>query len=529
MKPLGGVETSTARYHPASGGFIILLLALLSLAAVAAAASPQAASAQTSPPPATSQLIVTSQSTAGASLDGYYTVLFQNGAVAATGFTPTAFTLSNGVAYVVQADDYSSCHFDRWADGGGGTSASRTISITTNTQVVAVYACGGSSSSVTVSSVDQHGRFIFGYYAALYDSGGRQLASGFTTKTFPTEAGQTYFLQADGYAGCAFSHWSNGDTGSRFSFTATGGSLPFTAVFDCSGPALMQQSGSTCSHYCYDGSASTSFASPVTAGDMLVVTVVNDNETALQVSDSLGTAMTQAVNAVDGPMCGGELVTCQAEIYWGILPSSGPDTVTVSEGSYQGALRVQAWEFSGVDAVQYAVDCTPDCPATTFPSGSVLLATARGDGTVPVNGGGPGFTFYPYEASYLAGSEYQVTAAPGSTTFPFSTSVREVEAAAVLVEKPGNTSTVTVSTVDLRSALIYGYHVSLWHDGEQVGSCFSTCSFTVNDGQTYQVEAASYGAETFSHWQNDGATGRETVDVPGSGTVTISLTAVYSP
>jgi hypothetical protein len=51
----------------------------------------------------------------------------------------------------------------------------------------------------------------------------------------------------------------------------------------------------------------------------------------------------------------------------------------------------------------------------------------------------------------------------------------------------------------------------------------------VNDGQTYQVEAASYGAETFSHWQNDGATGRETVDVPGSGTVTISLTAVYSP
>ena len=74
---------------------------------------------------------------------------------------------------------------------------------------------------------------------------------------------------------------------------------------------------------------------------------------------------------------------------------------------------------------------------------------------------------------------------------------------------------------------IAGYYITLWQGGTQVQSCFSSCSFTVDGGQTYQVQAASYGSETFSHWQ-DGATGMETVNVPATGT-TIQLTATYSP
>jgi hypothetical protein len=75
---------------------------------------------------------------------------------------------------------------------------------------------------------------------------------------------------------------------------------------------------------------------------------------------------------------------------------------------------------------------------------------------------------------------------------------------------------------------ITGYYITLWQGGTFVTDCFSACSFTVNDGQTYQVAASSYGAETFSHWQNDGSTGMETVIVPSASTA-ISLTAVYSP
>jgi hypothetical protein len=75
---------------------------------------------------------------------------------------------------------------------------------------------------------------------------------------------------------------------------------------------------------------------------------------------------------------------------------------------------------------------------------------------------------------------------------------------------------------------ITGYYITLWQYGVKLQSCFSACSFTVNDGQSYQVAASSYGAETFSHWQNDGSTGMDTVSVPSAST-TISLTAVNSP
>jgi hypothetical protein len=91
-----------------------------------------------------------------------------------------------------------------------------------------------------------------------------------------------------------------------------------------------------------------------------------------------------------------------------------------------------------------------------------------------------------------------------------------------------STSTIQVSTVNSMGTAITGYYITLWQSGAQIASCFSACSFTVNGGLTYQVEASSYGSESFSHWQNDGATGRETVNVP-TMTTTISLTAVYSP
>jgi hypothetical protein len=89
-------------------------------------------------------------------------------------------------------------------------------------------------------------------------------------------------------------------------------------------------------------------------------------------------------------------------------------------------------------------------------------------------------------------------------------------------------STVKVSTVNSAGTPVSGYYVSLWQNGAQLQSCFSSCSFTVSDGQTYQVVAASFGSETFSHWQNDGSTGAETVSLPSTGGA-VGVTAVYSP
>jgi hypothetical protein len=89
----------------------------------------------------TSQLAVASQSTTGTTITGFWTVLYdQTGTVLATGYTPVGFTLSNGQNYQVEADSYGSCNFAYWQDNGS-TSYLRTISINSNTNLVAVYAC----------------------------------------------------------------------------------------------------------------------------------------------------------------------------------------------------------------------------------------------------------------------------------------------------------------------------------------------------------------------------------------------------
>ncbi len=195
-------------------------------------------------------------------------------------------------------------------------------------------------------------------------------------------------------------------------------------------PALAQQAESTCSYVCATGSTQAMFSGYVRSGDMLVVTVVSDDLTNLVVTDSMGTKISLAVSATTSPDCISNTGTCQADIYWGLLPSSGPESVTVSEGSSPRALRLAIWEFRGVDTVKSAVSCAPICASASYSSPGILIATAMN-----VNGSGPGFAWFPYAASSVAGSEYQVVTSSGTTSFPFSTFTTgdiNVEAGAVL-------------------------------------------------------------------------------------------------
>jgi hypothetical protein len=89
-------------------------------------------------------------------------------------------------------------------------------------------------------------------------------------------------------------------------------------------------------------------------------------------------------------------------------------------------------------------------------------------------------------------------------------------------------SGINVSTMNSAGGSIVGYYTTLWQNGVQLQACFSPCSFTVNNGQTYQVAVADYGNGMFNHW-SDGTHARfYTVVVPGSSAA-ISLIAVYSP
>ncbi|MGQ0795538.1 MAG: Ig-like domain repeat protein, partial [Nitrosopumilaceae archaeon] len=86
----------------------------------------------------TSTLTVRSQNMAGGTITGYWTVLQQGTTTVATGFTPVTFTLNNGVQYSVGMGDYGSNYFDHWLDNGS-TVEPRIISISSNTEIVAVY------------------------------------------------------------------------------------------------------------------------------------------------------------------------------------------------------------------------------------------------------------------------------------------------------------------------------------------------------------------------------------------------------
>jgi hypothetical protein len=232
---------------------LVFLLALAAVSAVALSATTVSAATTTS------QLTVRSQNSSGQTITGFHTVLYQAGEVIATGFTPVAFTLNDGQSYVVEAQSYGSCIFSHWSNSGT-TSASTSISITSNTQITAVYNCSSSApSSVTISSVDQNDKAIFGYYTVLYNSAGSVLATGFTPKTFQTTAGDSYRVRAESYGSCTFTSWSNGVTNDPLSFKAAAGSLSYTAVYDCTNTTPPTTSTVTVHSVNQNGTAITGF------------------------------------------------------------------------------------------------------------------------------------------------------------------------------------------------------------------------------------------------------------------------------
>jgi hypothetical protein len=89
-------------------------------------------------------------------------------------------------------------------------------------------------------------------------------------------------------------------------------------------------------------------------------------------------------------------------------------------------------------------------------------------------------------------------------------------------------SVINVSTVNSTAKPITGYYTTLWQNGKHLASCFSPCSFAVNNGQTYQVAVSDYGSEHFTHWQDGSTNSFYTVNVPSAST-TIPLTAAYTP
>jgi polyvinyl alcohol dehydrogenase (cytochrome) len=188
-----------------------------------------------------SSVTVASQDTNNNAITGYRTILYDSsGSVIASGFTPMTFATTSGLTYSVQVDNYGSCSFVFWSNGQTNNPMSFTA-MSSATTFTAVYDCGGTtggggtSSTVSVNSVDQTGKGISGYYVILKDTSTGVTKTGFTNTTFSTTSGQAYTLQADSYGSCTFNNWASGSTSNPLGFTATSSTQTLTAVYNCGG------------------------------------------------------------------------------------------------------------------------------------------------------------------------------------------------------------------------------------------------------------------------------------------------------
>ena len=197
-------------------------------------------------------VIVASVNQNGTPIYGYYALLcmpgtssYGNGtnncdsapynARISSGFTTVTFTnfgFPNGSTIGVEVENYGSCTFSHWSDGGA-SNFELTQAYNPPRTVTAFYNCAVANSSVTITSQNSGGYYITGYYTVLYNSKGSVVGTGFTQKTFTTTAGQRYSVRVSSYRNCIFSQWSDGVTNNPRAFTATSGALSFSAIYNC--------------------------------------------------------------------------------------------------------------------------------------------------------------------------------------------------------------------------------------------------------------------------------------------------------
>lgn len=145
---------------------------------------------------------------------------------------PTSISLNSGWSYTILVQSPASCTFAYWTVVNSVSNPLH-ASITGPLSMVAVFNCGASPSSLTVTSEAIGGGAITGYYTVTYSSSGSLMATGFTPTTFGVTSGNTYMVLADSYGSCNFLNWSDGITANPRPVTISSTPSILTAVYDC--------------------------------------------------------------------------------------------------------------------------------------------------------------------------------------------------------------------------------------------------------------------------------------------------------
>src|SRR3989454_59380 len=75
----------------------------------------------------------------------------------------------------------------------------------------------------------------------------------------------------------------------------------------------------------------------------------------------------------------------------------------------------------------------------------------------------------------------------------------------------GGTSKLTVSAQDLSGSPLTGYYTEVYLNGKKAATGYTPATFTLNNGQTYTVEADGYGSCPFGYWLDTGSTNNQRI------------------
>src|SRR5881296_1211740 len=120
------------------------------------------------------------------------------------------------------------------------TTASTTSSISsssattsaTSTTATSTTTSGSGTPNLTINTQDTTGVALTGYWTELSQNGQVQ-ANGYTPATYTLTSGQTYTLEADGYASCSFDHWLDTNSPNNLRDVSITSDTSLTAVLNC--------------------------------------------------------------------------------------------------------------------------------------------------------------------------------------------------------------------------------------------------------------------------------------------------------
>jgi hypothetical protein len=192
-------------------------------------------------PSSTSMLTINAVDASGNNLTGLSVVLTQNRETIASGYMPAVFSLNNSQSYTIRAADYGTYTFDHWSDGS--TLRTRTLSITHDTQLTAIYRninapAPSGMSLLSMTAVNSTGKPLTGFSVSVWQNG-TLVATSFMPNTFLLKNGIQYQITVTSFGNYKFGYWNYNTKDTNTIYLVSGSSttplIKLVAVYAGSG------------------------------------------------------------------------------------------------------------------------------------------------------------------------------------------------------------------------------------------------------------------------------------------------------